>query len=126
MNIHQNMTCERSGSVADLLAKWAETVRTYRDHPGCGDDPEWCLLHEASHEALRQLMAVPATTIEDLAIKSYVATRYGLGESGPNGLGIDFEGGMMVDDGVHQSVVADALRLSPVLRATVSHIAGVS
>lgn len=74
--------------------------------------------HDCCGEAgpiLQAIMTLPATTVEDMAIKSYLAVHYELGSDTRDGLGIDWDGGLMTDAGPHRALVADAIRLSPTL-----------
>lgn len=112
-----------SDTIAALFSKWVESVRAYSEHPGDGDNPEWCELLDQSHDAAARLMQVPAVTIEDMAIKAYIAVRHEMGVSQTE-FDIDFEGGIMTDATPQRALIADALRLSPTLRGLVSGGAG--
>ena len=59
------------------------------------------------------------TTVEGLAIKAFMAMRFEYG-SGPNDLLPDYSAGSMVNEAIPQSMVADLLRLSPILAAAVA------
>ncbi len=108
-----------SDTIPSLFAQWADSVRAYAAHPGDGDDPEWCKLLDHADKARARVMHTPAVTVEDMAIKSYLAIRHELGMKRGD-FDIDFEGGLMTDDGTHSALIADAVRLSPVLAQLVA------
>ena len=112
-----------SDTIAALFSQWVESVRTYAAHPGDGDNPEWCELLDQSHDAAARLMQVPAQTIEDMAIKAYIAVRHEMGCTGSE-FDIDFDGGLMTDATPQRALISDALRLSPTLRGLVSGAMG--
>lgn len=108
-----------SGTIGALFSEWVNSVKAYAAHPGNGDDPEWCELLDQSDDAMARLMEVPAETIEDMAIKAYVAIRHEMGATQDH-FDINFNGGLMHDSTPQRALIADALRLSPMLRGLVS------
>lgn len=102
--------------LAAALFDWRRAAMEYEAHPINGDDDaqsEALLCTAESIQAL--LMGIPATTVEGLAIKSYMALHYELGASVDGYMLIDFDGGLMIDDGISRNLVDNALRLSPLL-----------
>lgn len=69
----------------------------------------------AAHAVVQVIMATPANTAEDMAIKAYLAIQYELGAADEEPLGINWTGGLMHDASPHRAMVADAVRLSPTL-----------
>lgn len=108
-----------SDTIAALFSQWVESVQNYTAHPGDGDDLEWCKLLDRSHDAMERVMQVPAITIEDMALKAYIALRHEMGVTGTE-FDIDFDGGVMADATPQRALIADALRLSPTLRGLFS------
>ncbi|NJC08617.1 hypothetical protein [Polymorphobacter fuscus] len=108
--------------MAALFPQWVESVRTYSALDGEADNPEWRGLVERADEVMLRLMRVPAATVEDMAIKSYLAIRHELGPCRTE-FDIDFSGGLMTDATPHRALIADAVRLSPTLAVALAHFA---
>jgi len=118
----ESATSNHTGdNIATLFARWVASVNAYAAHPGDGDDPEWCELLDQSEDAAALLMQVPAMTIEDLAIKSYIAARHEMGCKRTE-FDIDFNGGLMEDSTPQQMLIADAVRLSPLLASVIGYL----
>ena len=101
------------------LIIWAKAVLTYTHDPRSVDDPEWEALHDAASYRRDEVMALPANTAEDMAIKAYLAIHYAMGGTWRNAFGIDYHAGIMAYDAPAERLVADALLLSPLLRSIV-------
>lgn len=105
-------------AIRALLVRWADALRRGVAAGKLADDFDFYGLME-SDSLLEQLMAIPAATVEGLAIKSYLALHHELGGAGMSGLEICWSGSMMNDTQPQRALIADAMRLSPLLANTV-------
>lgn len=116
----ESVLANNSGdTIASLFPQWVASVRTYEETAGDGDDAEWCKLVHLADAVMLRIMEIPAATVDELAIKSYLAIRHELG-SGHTEFDIDFDNSIMTDSTPHRALIADAMRLSPMLREFVS------
>ena len=67
-----------------------------------------------------EIIHLHPATVEGLAIKAFMALRFEYGSSGGNELLPNYSAGSMADDAIPRSMVADMLRLSPILAAAVA------
>lgn len=105
-----------------LLGAWRDSVAACMAEPGNGEGAEWEALVGRAEALVAEVMDIPAKGVEGLAIKSYLALRRELG-TGKDEFRIDYDGGTMVDDGTVRKTIADAVRLSPSLKAMLASAA---
>ena len=106
---------------ADIIAalhRWQTAVRAYANSPLDIDNPQWQALLAVADDAMDEIIHLHPVTIEGLAIKAFMALRFEYG-SGPDDLLPDYSAGSMTDESIPRSMVADFLRLSPILAAAV-------
>jgi hypothetical protein len=101
-----------------LLPVWAEAVQRGYAEGLTSSDPQYDC-SAVPNAVLQAIMGVPATTAEDMAIKAYLAIVYELGANDKDPMGIDWTGGIMSDASPHRALVADAVRLSPMLASII-------
>ena len=106
---------------ADIIAalhRWRSAVLAYVASPLEVGNPIWEALLKVADDAMDEFIQLQPTTVEGLAIKAFMAMRFEYG-SGPDDLLPDYGAGSMTDESIPRSMVADFLRLSPILAAAV-------
>ena len=106
---------------ADIIAalhRWRSAVLAYVASPLEVGNPMWEALLKVADDAMDEFIQLQPTTVEGLAIKAFMAMRFEYG-SGPDDLLPDYSAGSMTDESIPRSMVADFLRLSPILAAAV-------
>ena len=102
--------------IAVALSYWASAMREWRF--GGVDMPETQAdaLYDLTGALEERIASIPASTVEGLAIKSYMAMYRELGGCGENWLQVDFDTSQwLAGQNINRAIVADALRLSPML-----------
>lgn len=109
------------GDIGELLIRWRHAILAIDAASNANDDAALDRGVDAARAIELALLAIPVRTIEGLAVKTYVSLHHELGGTFADPFAIEFGGGMMVDDGQHRCLVADCLRLSPLLSAAVRY-----
>ena len=107
-------------AIVAALHRWREASLAYVASPLQMESPEWQRLLEVADDALLSVAALPAQSVEGLAIKAFMAMRHEYGGTGIGEMMPDLAHGMMVDQTLPVALVADLLRLSPTLAAAVA------
>ena len=108
---------------ADIIAalhRWQTAVRAYVASPLEVDNSQWEAMLAVADDELQSVAAMPVQTIDGLAIKSFMAMRYEYSGAHYHELLPDLDSGNMVDQTLPSAVLADLLRLSPILAAVVA------
>ena len=108
---------------ADIIAalhRWQTAVRTYVASPLEVGNSDWEAMLAVADDELQSVAAMPVQTIDGLAIKSFMAMRYEYSGAHYHELLPDLDSGNMVDQTLPSAVLADLLRLSPILAAVVA------
>ena len=114
-------TSDTESGIIDALRRLHVAIADYFvliETPDYEQAEATCLL-DACDAIELEIAAIPSVTVEDFAIKAYLALRAQLGEYGDTILRIDFEGSQRSDQTAIRSVASDALRFSPTLAAMV-------
>ncbi len=107
-------------AIVAALQRWRDAVRSYAASPLDMESDGWLALVGHANAALAAVAAMPARTIDGLAIKAHMALLHEYGGRRGNELVPNFSGGLMADQTLPKSLGADLLRLSPVLAAAVA------
>ena len=104
----------------DALRRWKAAVIAYRDDPGCGDDPEWEKLLQAADKITAEIDRIPATGVEGLAIKTYLAFERECGMAiGNDWLNLEWHSERQ--KAAVLPVLQDAMRLAPAAAAILGY-----
>jgi len=102
------------------LYRWRYAVLAYVASPAALESVEWEALLSRADDAMDAIIHLHPATVEGLAIKAFMALRFEYGSSGGNELLPNYSAGSMTDEAIPRSMVADLLRLSPILAAAVA------
>ena len=102
------------------LHRWCAAVRAYAASPLDGESQEWMALLNVADDAMKAMIPLRPTTIDGLAIKSFMAIRFEYGGTNDNEMMPDFDSSIMTDKSIPTALGADLLRLSPILAAAVA------
>jgi len=107
-------------AIIAALHRWRAAVLAYVASPAALESVEWEALLSFADDAMDEIIHLHPATVEGLAIKAFMALRFEYGSSGGNELLPNYSAGSMSDDAIPRSMVADMLRLSPILAAAVT------
>ena len=102
------------------LYRWRSAVHAYVASPAELESAEWEALLGVADDALAAIIPLQPTTIDGLAIKSFMALRHEFSGTRHNELMPDYDSSIMEDKSLPTSLGADLLRLSPILAAAVA------
>ena len=107
-------------AIIAALHRWRSAVLAYVASPAELESVEWEALLSRADDSMDAIIHLHPATVEGLAIKAFMALRFEYDSSGGNELLPNYSAGSMADDAIPRSMVADMLRLSPILAAAVA------
>ena len=107
-------------AIIAALHRWRAAVLAYVASPAELESAEWEALLGVADDAMDAITPLQPTTIDGLAIKSFMALRHEFSGTRHNELMPDYDSSIMEDKSLPASVGADLLRLSPILAAAVA------
>lgn len=105
-------------AIISLFVEWIAAVNAYASFPAEDPDAGFDALVDAATALADKIAETPAFGLDGIAIKSYLALRVQFGADGSD-FGIDWNGGMRAVNRLERSLLADLVRVCPLLKAVV-------
>lgn len=105
-------------AIISLFKEWVAAVNAYAAFPAEDPDAGFGALVDAATVLSDKIAETSAFGLDGVAIKSYLALRVQFGADGSD-FGIDWTGGMRTVNRLERSLLADLVRVCPLLREVV-------
>ncbi len=105
-------------AIISLFEEWVAAVSAYAAFPAEDPDASFHALVDVATVISDRIAEMPAFGLDGVAIKSYLALRVQFGADGSD-FGIDWNGGMRRVNRLERSLLADLVRVCPLLREVV-------